>query len=200
MDCSTPVFPVHHQLPELAQTQVHWVSDAIQSSHPLSSTFTPAFNLSQYHRLFQWVSSLCWVAKILEFQLQHQSFQWTFRLLIATGWCSKCFTHINLIFTITCSLVCVLSHFSHVWFFVFLWTVAYQAPLSMGFSRQEYWSGLPCPPPWDLLDPGIKPSSLMSLALAGGLFTTRTTFTCEVALLGPHLTNKENEAQRLLCD
>ena len=57
MDCSTPGFPVHHQLPELAQTHVHWVSDAIQSSHPLSSPSPPAFNLSQHQSLFQWVSS-----------------------------------------------------------------------------------------------------------------------------------------------
>ena len=57
MDCSTPGFPVHHQLPELAQTHIHWVSDAIQSSHPLSSPSPPAFNLSQHQSLFQWVSS-----------------------------------------------------------------------------------------------------------------------------------------------
>ena len=53
----------------------------------------------------------------------------------------------------------VLSHFSHVWLFVTLWIVACQAPLSVGFYRQEYWSGLPCPPPWDLPDPGIEPRS-----------------------------------------
>ena len=64
-------------------------------------------------------------------------------------------------------IVCVLSHFSHV--FATLWTVAHQAPLSMRFSRQGYWSGLPCPPPGDLPDPGIKPVSLMSLALTGSL-------------------------------
>ena len=52
------------------------------------------------------------------------------------------------------------------------WTVTHQAPLSMGFPRQEYWSGLSCPPPEDLLDPGIKLTSLMSPALAGGFFTT----------------------------
>ena len=55
--------------------------------------------------------------------------------------------------------VCVLSRFSHVQFSVTLWTVAHQAPLSVGFSRQQYWSGLPCPPPGDLSDPGIKPAS-----------------------------------------
>ena len=57
------------------------------------------------------------------------------------------------------SCACVLSHFSHVRLFVTLWTVACQAPLSMGFSRQEYWSGLPCPPPRDLPNPGIEPRS-----------------------------------------
>ena len=78
MDCSTPGFPVHHQLPEFTQTHVHWVGDAIQSSRPLSSP-SPAFNLSQHQGLFKWVSSLHQVAKGLEFQLQHQSFQWLFR-------------------------------------------------------------------------------------------------------------------------
>ena len=79
MSCSTPGFPVHHQLPELAQTSVHWVGDAIQLTHPLPSPSPPAFNLSQHQGLFQWVSSLHQMAKVLEFQLQHQSFQWIFR-------------------------------------------------------------------------------------------------------------------------
>ena len=78
--------PVHHQLPELTQTHVYWAGDAIQSSHPLSSPSPPAFNLSQHQRLFQGVSSLHQVAKILEFQLQHQSFQWF--PLGWTGWIS----------------------------------------------------------------------------------------------------------------
>ena len=77
MDCSTPGLPVHHQLPELTQTHVCWVSDAIQPSHPLSSPSPPALSLSQHQYLFKWVSSLHQVAKVLEFQLQHQSFQWT---------------------------------------------------------------------------------------------------------------------------
>ena len=77
MNRSTSGLPVHHQLPELTQTHVHQVSDAIQPSHPLSSPSLPAFNLSQHQGLFQWVSSSHQVAKILEFQLQHQSFQWT---------------------------------------------------------------------------------------------------------------------------
>ena len=67
MYCSTPGFPVHHQLPELAQTHVHWVGDAIQPSHPLSSPSPPTFNLSQHQGLFQWVSSSHQVAKVLEF-------------------------------------------------------------------------------------------------------------------------------------
>ena len=77
MNCSTPGLPVHHQLPESTQTQVHWVSDAVQPSHPLSSPFPPALNLFRHQGLFKWVSSLHQVAKVLEFQLQHQSVQWT---------------------------------------------------------------------------------------------------------------------------
>ena len=79
MDCSTPGFPVHHQPPELTKTHVQQVSDAIQPIHPLSSPFLPAFNFSQHQGLLKWVSSLHQVAKVLEFQLQHQSFQWTLR-------------------------------------------------------------------------------------------------------------------------
>ena len=98
MDCSMPGFPVHNQPLELVQTHVHQFGDAIQTSHPLSSPSPPAFNLSQHQDLFQWVSSSLQVAKILEFQLQHQSFQWIFRTdffridwldLLGTGWVSK---------------------------------------------------------------------------------------------------------------
>ena len=79
MDCGTPGFPVHHQLPELTQTHVHWIGDARQPSQPLSPPSPPTFNLSQDQGLFQWISSSHQVAKVLEFQLQHQSFQWIFR-------------------------------------------------------------------------------------------------------------------------
>ena len=79
MNSSTPGLPVHHQLPEFTQTHVHWVGDAIQPSHPLSSPSPPALNLSQHQGLFKWVSSSHQVAKVLEFQLQHKSFQWTRR-------------------------------------------------------------------------------------------------------------------------
>ena len=79
MDCSMPGFPVHYQLLELAQTHIHQVGDAIQPSHPLLSLSLPAFNLSQHQGLFQWVSSSHQVAKVFEFELQLQSFQWIFR-------------------------------------------------------------------------------------------------------------------------
>ena len=79
MDCSTPDFPVHHQLPDLTKTHDHWVNYIIQPSHPLLSPSPPAFYLSQHLGLFKWVRSSHQVAKVLEFQLQHQSFQWTSR-------------------------------------------------------------------------------------------------------------------------
>ena len=79
MDYSMPGFPVHHQLLELAQTHVHRVGDIIQPSHPLSFPSPPDFNLSQHEGLFQWVDSSHQVAKVLELQLQQQSFQWIFR-------------------------------------------------------------------------------------------------------------------------
>ena len=74
---NTPGLPVHHQLPESTQTRVHCVSDAIQTSHPLSSPSPPVLNLSRHQGLFKWVSCPHQVAKVLEFQPQHQSLQWT---------------------------------------------------------------------------------------------------------------------------
>ena len=93
MDRNTPRFPVHHQFPELAQTHVHRVGDAIQPSHPLSSPSPPDFYLSQHQSLFKHVDALHQVAKILE--LQHQSFHWIFRVdflydrLVWSPWSSK---------------------------------------------------------------------------------------------------------------
>ena len=78
MDCNTTGLAIHHQLLELTQTHFHWVSDAIQPSHTLSSP-SLTFNLFQHQSLFKWVSSSHQMAKVLEFQLQHQSFQWIFR-------------------------------------------------------------------------------------------------------------------------
>ena len=80
------------------------------------------------------------------------------------------------VFFFSHSCACMLSCFSCVWLFVTLWTIARQAPLFMGFSKQEYWSGLPCPPPGDLPHLGIKPGSLFSAALAGRFFTTSATW------------------------
>ena len=83
------------------------------------------------------------------------------------------FTHTHtLTHTRVCVHTCMLSHFSRVWLFATLWTIACQAPLSMGSSRQEYWSGLSCPSPGDLPSPGIKPMSLTFPALAGRFITT----------------------------
>ena len=102
MDCNTPVFPVHHELLELAQTHVHQVGDAIQPAHPLSSP-SPAFSLSQHQGLFQLISSSHQVAKVLELQPQHQSLQWIWLTsndwfpLGWTGWISRC-TYIPSIF------------------------------------------------------------------------------------------------------
>ena len=80
VNCSSPGFPVLYYLPEFEQTHVCWVSDAIHPFHPLSSPSPPTLNLSQHQGLFQWIGSSHQVAKVLELQLQHQSFQWVFRI------------------------------------------------------------------------------------------------------------------------
>ena len=82
----------------------------------------------------------------------------------------------------------MLSHFCYVWLFAPPWTIAHQAPLSMGFSRQEYWSGLPCLPPGDLPDPGIEPTSVTPPTLAGGFFiTTSATWEAQPLVQSGHL-------------
>ena len=86
MNRSMRGLPVHHQLLEFTQTHAHRVSDAIQPPHPLSPPSPPAPIPSQHQGLFQWVSSSYEVAKLLEFQLQHQSFQWTPRTDLLKGW------------------------------------------------------------------------------------------------------------------
>ena len=88
-------------------------------------------------------------------------------------------------YVIVCSCACVLSSFSRVQLFATRWTVAHQDPLSAGFSRQEYWSGLPCPPAGDFPDLGIKPASFRSPGLAGGFFTTGTTWEAQFAPINP---------------
>ena len=89
------------------------------------------------------------------------------------SWLPYMFTHL---FIFIDENTFVLSCFSHVWLFVTVYTIACQASLTMGFSRQEYWSGLPFPPSGDLPNPGIEPTSLMSPALAGRFFTTSITW------------------------
>ena len=86
MDCSTPGFPVLHYLPEFAQIHADWVGDAIQPSHPLSCPSSLDLNLSQHQSLFQRVGSSHQVAKILELQLQHQSFRWIFKVDFLEHW------------------------------------------------------------------------------------------------------------------
>ena len=87
---------------------------------------------------------------------------------------------------------CMLSHFRSVQLCTTLWNVAHQVSPSMGFPRQEYWSGLPCPPPEDLPDPGIKPTSLLSPAWAGAFFTTSATWeACHLSSLTPHIHEKQ---------
>ena len=95
MDCSTPDFPVLQYLLEHAQIHVHWVGDAIQPSQTLLLSSLFAFNLSQHQDLFQWVGSSHQVTKVLELKLQHQSFQWIFRVdfleywLVWSPWCPQ---------------------------------------------------------------------------------------------------------------
>ena len=86
MDCNTPGFPVLHNLPEFAQTHVHWVSDTIQPFHPLLHPSPPALNLFEHQGLFQQVSSWHQMDRVLELQLQHQSFQQIFRIDLLWGW------------------------------------------------------------------------------------------------------------------
>ena len=119
MDCSMPGFPILHYLLEFAQTHVLWVGNPIQPSCPLSPPSSSAHNLSQHQSLFQWTGSSHQVAKGLELQLQHQSFQW----------------------------MLLLSRFSCVRLCATPETAAHQTPPSLGFSRQEHWSGFPFPSP-----------------------------------------------------
>ena len=149
MDCSTLGFPVHHQLLELSQTHAGQVGDAIQPSHPLSSSSVPTFNLSQHQGLFQWVSSSHQVAKVLEFQLQiSPSNEYSglvsrqFNLITSikvlspnkvTFWSTRCYNCSTFFFFIV--FMCLLSLFSRVQLFETLWSVAHWVPVSIGFSR-----------------------------------------------------------------
>ena len=122
MDCSTPGFPVYHQLLELAQAHVHRVGDAIQPSHPLSSPSPPIVTLSQHQGLFQGISCSYQVTKVLKLQLQHQSFQWIFRTDFLYDWliwspCISCYEFSSyhcFKYTVYLDIVYVLLSFSSV--------------------------------------------------------------------------------------
>ena len=86
VDGSTPGLPVLHYFPEFAQTHVHWVGDTMQPSRPMSPLSSPPLNFSQHQGLYQWVGSSHWAAKVLELQLQPQSFQWIFRVDFLEDW------------------------------------------------------------------------------------------------------------------
>ena len=181
-ECNTPDFPVHHQLLELTLTHVHRVGDAIQPSHLLLSP-PPAFSLSQHQGLFQWVSSLHQVAKywsfsfcispssecsgLISFRMDWLSFlavQGTLKSLLQHHTSKASILRHSAFFNFgmlsgmffSQTMLALRECFSCVWLFATLWAVAYQAPLSIGFSRQDYWSGLPCPPLEDLPNPGIE--------------------------------------------
>ena len=149
MNCSTPGLPVHHQLPEFTQTHVHWVSGAIQPSHPLSFPSPPAFDFSQHQGCILANCNFPYIKDCL------------------THLCLLCRAY-HILFHTVQTIIVVLSH---VQLFVTPLTTAHQAPLSMEFSRQENWSELPCPPPGGLSDPGsfsdpgINPPCPESLAL-----------------------------------
>ena len=156
---------------ELAQTPVHCVGDAIQPSHPLSSPSPSAFNLSRHQSLFQWVSSSHQLAKVLALQLQHQSFQWNGAAAAAAAAKSfqlrptlcdpidgsppgssvpgilqaRTLEWVAISFSSAGKWKVKVKSLSRVRLFVTPWSAAYQAPPSMGVSRQEYWSGLPLP-------------------------------------------------------
>ena len=185
-------FPVY-QLLELAQTHVHWVSDPIQPSHPLSPSSPPAFDLSQHQSLFQWVVfHIRWLkywsfsfsispsneySGLISFRmdwldllavhgtlkriLQHHSSKASvlWRSAFFTVQLSHPYMTTGKTIALTRRTFDEVKLLSHVRLFATPWTIAYQAPLSMGFSRQEYWSRLLFLFPGDLPNLGIEPGS-----------------------------------------
>ena len=149
-------YPPPGDLPDPGTEPMSPMTLALQESH----SFPPSYHRSHYSRLviyFKYSSVHMEIFFNLKIQVIRNSTLW------------KPTDHVI-------SRACVLSCFSHVQLFAALWIVAHQAPLSMGFSRQEYWSRLLCPPPGDPLGPGIKPTSLKSPAWAGGFFTASATW------------------------
>ena len=161
MGCSVPGFPVLPYLPEFAQTPVHWVDDAIQPSYPLLPPSHPALNLSQHRGLFQWVSSWHQVAKVLELQLQQQTYQWiqcqTLLLTLDTTTVEHhfCFSPATSFYLVLVIALCSSP--------VAYWTPSDLGSSSsgvlslgfciffmfVGFSQQEYCSGFSFLPPRD---------------------------------------------------
>ena len=154
MDCSMPAFPVFHYLLKFAQTYVHWVDDSIQPSLPLSSPSPPALSLSQHQGLFQWVGHLHAAAAAKSLQLCP-----TLRNPIDSN--PSVFPIPGILQARTLEWVAIffsnarkwkvkVKLQSRIWLFATPWTAVYQAPPSMGFPRQEYWSGVPLPSPGHL--------------------------------------------------
>ena len=173
MDCSTPGFPVNHQLSELAQTHVHRVGDAIQPSHPLPSPSPPAFNLTQHQGLFQWVSSCIRLAKYWSFNFSiSPSNEYSGLISFRIDWSD--------LLVVQGTLRSLLLHHSSkasiLWHSTFFTvqlsdTMDCSPPGSSvrGISQARIPKWLPFPSTGDLLGPRIK---LAFPALAGGFFTT----------------------------
>ena len=189
MNRSTPGLPVHHQLQEFTETHVHWVltiqtlaGKVMSLLFNMLSRLVMAFLPRSKCLLISWLQSLS--AVILEPKkiksdtvstvspsICHEVMGPDAMILVF-----ECWVLIKAKSNIFGVFACMLSCFSRVWLFATLWSVARKTPLSMEFSRQEYWSGLPCAPPEDLPDPGIKPESPRSPELGGGFFTTSATW------------------------
>ena len=133
--------------------------------------------------LKQWARGYGWKVWRVFYSSSANSFKWNLPPPGVSNWSISV---ILLTVSVLLESVCASLHaksLSYIWLFATVGTVAHQASLSRGFSRQEYWSGLPFPPSGDLPDPGIKPVSFVSPALASGFFSTSTTWDCSLALL-----------------
>ena len=172
MACSTPGFPVPHHLLEFAQVHVHWVSNAIQLSHTLSPSSPSASNLSQHQGLFQWVSSLHQVAKVLEVQLVLEWFNFK---IIHQMW-NKLLLSSGLPYSITINMLFVHS-LRGVWLFATPWTAARQASLSFTTSLGPCSNS--CPSSWwfhPTISSSVIPFSRLQSFPASGSFPVSQLF------------------------